>query len=84
MNSDEILRLWQEGRSRLEIAQGFSDRVMNRVFEHERRTGKARFALRRLTEAISSRPAAAAAVIALSAAAGIARVVIVVLSFQAF
>jgi hypothetical protein len=84
MNSDEILELWQEGRSRLEISQGFSDRVMDRVFEHERRRSRTAFDLYRLIEAISSSPAATAAVTALGAAAGFTRVAIVVLSFLAF
>ena len=84
MNSDEVLALWREGKSHLEISQRFSDRVMNRVFEHERRRSRAAFDLCRLTEFISSSPAATAAVVALGAAAGITRVAIVVLSFLAF
>lgn len=84
MNSGEILRLWQEGKNQFEISPGFSDGVMNRVFEHERRRSKSAFDLHRLIDVISSSPAATAAVVALGAAAGIARVAIVVLSFLAF
>ena len=84
MRSDEILGLWQEARNQLEVSQGFSDRVMNRVFENERRRSTAAFDLCQLIEVISSSPAATAAVVALGAVAGIARVAIVLLSFLAF
>ncbi|MHC4165444.1 MAG: hypothetical protein ACYSWQ_00640 [Planctomycetota bacterium] len=84
MNNDEILELWQEARSQLEISQGFSDGVMNRIFECESRRSRAVFDLCRLIEVISSSPAATAAVMALGAAAGITRIAIVVLSFLAF
>lgn len=84
MNCDEILELWRQGKNQLEISEGFSDRVMNRIFEHERRTSMAAFNLYRLIEVISSSPAATAAVMVLGAAAGITRVAIVVLSFLAF
>ena len=84
MNSDEILKLWQEERSRLEVSRGFSDGVMNRILENEQRRRKDTFALLRLIEVVSSSPAATAAVMALGAAIGITRGAIVVLSFLAF
>ena len=84
MNSDEILELWQQRRSQLEISPSFSDKVMNRIFEHKRRRSKATFDLYRLIEVISSSRSATAAVMALGAATGITRAAIVVLSFLAF
>lgn len=84
MNGEEILKLWQERKSRLEVSQGFSDRVMNRIFKHENCRSKAVFDLYRLIEVMSSSRAATAAVMVLGAAAGITRVAIVVLSFLAF
>lgn len=83
MNNDEILELWQEARSQLEISQGFSDGVMNRIFECESRRSPAAFDLYRLIEVISSSPVATAAVVALGAVAGVVRVAIVVLALLA-
>ncbi len=84
MNSDEMLALWREERTELEISQGFADGVMSRIIEHGRRKSKVPFDLYLLIEVISSSRAVTAAVMALGAAAGITRGAIVVLSFLAF
>ena len=84
MNNDDILQFWQKRKSQLKISPGFSDRVMNQVFEYERRRSKAAFDVYRLIEFVSSNPAATAAAVALGALAGITRLVIVILSFLAF
>ncbi len=84
MNSDEMMNLWKERKTRVETHRDFADKVMDQL--HERRSHRRipMFDVYRLIEVISSSPAATAAVIALGAAAGIVRVLIVILSFLAF
>ncbi|MHC4119535.1 MAG: hypothetical protein ACYSWO_18720 [Planctomycetota bacterium] len=82
MNSDEIMNVWIERSSRIETSGDFADKVMNHVQRYERRKRPV-LNVYRLTEAISSSPAAAAAAVALGAVVGIVRISIVVLSFLA-
>ena len=83
MNSDEIMNAWKERSSHIETSGDFADRVMNHVQRYERRRRRPVLDVRRLIEAISSRPAATAAAVALGAVVGIVRISIVVLSFLA-
>ena len=84
MNGDEIVKMWKERKSQIEISKDFAERVMNHVHKYERQKRKPAFNVYQLVETISSNPAAKAAVVALGAVAGIVRAAIVVLSFLAF
>lgn len=83
MNSDEIMKAWKARNSRIETSADFAGKVMGRVQGCERSRRRSLFNVYRLIEVISSRPAAAAAAVALGAVAGIVRISIVVLSFLA-
>ncbi len=84
MNSDEMMDIWKERRSKVETHRDFADKVMNQLHTRGSLRRIPVFDVCRLIEIISSSPAATAAVIALGAAAGIVRVSIVILSFLAF
>jgi hypothetical protein len=81
VRSEDIYNAWKEQKSRIEVSQGFSRAVMDRIYQYEQ--GKSRALLKRyqLIELISAHPFVKAAVITAGAAAGLVRIMFLAYAF---
>ncbi len=81
MKCQEVYNAWKERKSQIEIAEDFTDEVMNQVYQHAQKKRKPMFDIRQLVELISAHPLAKAGLIAAGAVAGFVRVTFVVCVF---
>jgi hypothetical protein len=81
MKTEEIYNAWKEQKSQIEICKDFSDKVMGRIYQYERKKRKPFFNGHQLIELISTRPLGKAAVIAAGAVIGLLRITFVVYAF---
>jgi hypothetical protein len=83
VRSEDIYNAWKEQKSRIEVSQGFSRAVMDRIYQYEQ--GKSRGLLRgyQLVELISARRLAKGAVVTTGAVVGFVRIMFVVYAFLA-
>ncbi len=75
MKSKEVYEIWKTGKRQIEITNGFSDKVIDRIREYEKQRTQYFFAVHRLIEAAFSNPLAKAGMIATGAIVGILRIV---------
>jgi len=81
MKRQEIYNAWKERKSQIEIAENFTDEVMNQVSQHAQKKRKPMFDMQQLAELISAHPLAKAGLVAAGAVAGFVRVAFVVCVF---
>ena len=79
MKSREVYNAWKERKSQIEIAENFTDQVMNQVYQYTQKKRKPIFDMRQLVELISAHPLAKAGLIATGAIAGFIRLVFMVI-----
>lgn len=81
MKSEEVYNAWKERKSQIEIAENFTDKVMNQVYQHAQKKRKSMVDMRQLAELISAYPLAKAGLVAVGVVAGFVRVAFVVCVF---
>ncbi len=81
MKTEEIYNAWKEQKNQMDMDNGFSDKVMNRIYQYEREKRKPLFDGHRLIELISTRPLGKAAAIAAGAVIGLLRITFVIYAF---
>ncbi|NIR07509.1 MAG: hypothetical protein GTN82_18970 [Candidatus Aminicenantes bacterium] len=81
MKTEEIYDAWKEQKNQMDMDNGFSDKVMNRIYQYEREKRKPLFDGHRLIELISTRPLGKAAAIAAGAVIGLLRITFVIYAF---
>jgi hypothetical protein len=78
MNNEQIYRNWKEQRSQIEVGEGFTDMVMNRVCRYEQGRRKPLLDVDSFLEFISSRPFAKAGLIVAGGVIGFVRVALII------
>ncbi len=78
MNSEQIYRNWKEQRCQIEVGEGFTDMVMNRICRHEQGRRKPLLDVDGFIEFISGRPLAKAGLIVAGGVIGFVRVVFMI------
>lgn len=81
MKTEEIYNAWKEQKNQMDMDNGFSDKVMNRIYQYEREKREPLFDGHRLIELISTRPLGKAAAIAAGAVIGLLRITFVIYAF---
>ena len=79
MKSEEIYNDWKENKIRMEIREGFTDEIMNKVYGYEHRKNTSLFDLGRFVELISEHALAKTAFIVGGAITGIVRLIFMIL-----
>ena len=77
MNSEQIYRNWKEQRSQIEVGEGFTDMVMNRICRYEQERRKPLLDVDGFLEFISGRPLAKAGLIVAGGVIGFVRVALI-------
>ncbi len=78
MKNEELYKAWKENKSRIDISEDFSEKIMHRVNIYEENRRKPLFDINRLIEIISENTLAKAAMIAAGAIVGFVRVAIMI------
>jgi len=78
MNAEDKYRAWKDRRREIRIADGFADRVMDQVLQHQRGRPPQRRDSQRLLEFVSARPVVKAALVAAGAAVGLLRMALMI------
>ena len=78
MKDHEVYESWKQVKSQIDVRQNFTDRVMNQVYELEQSRKSPLLKTERLIEMISFHPLAKTGLVAVGAAAGIARLMIMI------
>lgn len=73
MNNEEIYNAWTDKKRWLEIRQDFSETLMNRLRQHEKRKRKPLVELYRIVEFVSAHSLARTGLILAGATAGLVR-----------
>lgn len=81
MKTEEIYNAWKEQKSQIDVDKGFSEKVMSRIYQHEREKRQPSFDGHRLIELISTRPLGKAAVVAAGVVIGLVRITFVIYAF---
>lgn len=74
MKTEEILKLWKDGKLQTETERDFPDKVMSRIYKYEEQSRKPLFDISWLVEIVTSNPLAKAAMIMTAAMVGVLRV----------
>jgi hypothetical protein len=81
MKTDDTYNAWKEQKSQIEVGKGFSDKVINRIYQYEQQKRKPLFDGHRLIELISTRPLGKVAVVTAGVLIGFVRMTFVVYAF---
>jgi hypothetical protein len=74
MNNEQIYQNWKEQRGQIEVGEGFTDMVMNRICRYEQGRRKPLLDIDGFVEFISGRPLAKAGLIVAGGVIGFVRV----------
>ncbi len=78
MKNEELDKAWKENKSRIDISEDFSEKVMHQVNIYEKNRCKPLFDINLLIELISENTMAKAAIIAGGAIVGFVRIAIMI------
>lgn len=81
MKNDDIYDAWKTQKSQIEVSKGFTDKVINQIYQYGQKKVTPLFDVTLLVEFISARLWAKAALIAAGALAGFVRIAFVVIAF---
>ena len=81
MKSERTYEAWKQKRRQIEVRDEFADTVMNQVYQCKQKKRKSVLDMRWLAELLSEHWLAKAGVVALCAAAGLARAAFVICAF---
>lgn len=81
MKSERTYEAWKQKRRQIEVRDEFADTVMNQVYRCKQKRRKSFLDMRWLAELVSEHWLAKACVVALCAAAGLARAAFVICAF---
>jgi hypothetical protein len=74
MNSEEIYDTWREHRNRIEVGQGFSDKLMRRLHRYEQERRRWPLNVQQLVDLVSARPLAKVVLLGAGAVMGLIRI----------
>jgi len=78
MNENEVYESWRQEKHQIDVSQNFTDRVMNQVYQLEQSGKSPLLKTERLIELISFHPLAKTGLVAVGAAMGIVRLIIMI------
>jgi len=78
MKDHKVYESWKQAKSQIDISQNFTGRVMNQVYQLEQSRKSRRLKMERLIELISFHPLAKTGLVAVGAATGIVRLIIMI------
>ena len=78
MNNEQIYQNWKEQRSQIEVGEGFTDMVMNRICRYEQGRRKPLLDVDSFVEFISGRPFAKAGLIVAGGVVGFVRLIFMI------